>query len=32
VELVRADADVDSVRFRTVPEGPGFPDGLEARR
>ena len=31
IELIRADADRDSVRFRTVAEGPGLPEGLEAR-
>ena len=31
LELIRAEADRDAVRFRIVPEGPGLPDGLSAR-
>ncbi len=31
LELIHADADRDAVRFRCLPEGPGIPDGLEAR-
>ena len=31
LELVRAQADRESVRFRSVPEGPGLPEGVKAR-